>query len=124
MWLERLNEASEPWHHKWFSHQTRDVYWEHGSICQDFSKVKCPVLLIGGWADLYTNGVFRMVEHLSAPVRALIGPWAHIWPGDSSLGPKIDHVDVFLRWFDFHLKGIDSGIMDEPLMTVYLKEGE
>ena len=47
LWRQRLEAASEPWVHDWFSHQTKDEFWQHGSVSQDPSKLKCPVLLIG-----------------------------------------------------------------------------
>ena len=123
MWLERLNKSSEPWVHKWLSHQTRDPYWQHGSIAEDYTSITCPVFLIGGFSDLYTDAVFRMVEHLKCPVRALIGPWSHAWPADSSPGPRIDHLKECVRWWDCHLKGLPTGVMDEPVMRLYLRDG-
>ena len=37
-------------------------------------------LLIGGFADLYTDPVFRLMNKLKCPKRAIIGPWGHQWP--------------------------------------------
>lgn len=59
---------------------SRNEYWRHGSVCEDYGKIKCPVLLIGGFADLYTDPVFRLMDHLQCPKRAIIGPWGHQWP--------------------------------------------
>jgi len=64
-----------------------------------------------------------MVEHLKCPVRALVGPWSHKWPGFSSPGPKIDHLKECLRWWDCHLKGLPTGVMDEPVLRVFLRNG-
>ena len=47
LWRQRLEAASEPWAHDWFSHQTQDEFWQHGSVSEDPSKMKCPILLIG-----------------------------------------------------------------------------
>jgi len=49
-WLARL-EGTSPMIEPWLTHQRRDGYWQHGSICEDYSSVECPVLLAGGWAD-------------------------------------------------------------------------
>ena len=35
------------------SHQSRDTYWKHASICEDYSAIRCPVYMIGGWRDCY-----------------------------------------------------------------------
>lgn len=123
MWLDRLNKSSEPWVHKWLSHQTYNQYWQHGSIAEDYTSITCPVFLIGGFSDLYTDPVFRMVQHLKCPVRALIGPWSHAWPADSSPGPRIDHLKECLRWWDYHLKGLPTGIMCEPVLRLFLRDG-
>ena len=121
-WLDRLNKSSEPWIHIWLSHQSRDAYWQHGSISEDYASIKCPVFLVGGFCDLYTDAIFRMVEHLKCPVRVLIGPWPHKWPGIATPGPRIDHLKECLRWWDYHLKGLPTGVMDEPVMRVYMRD--
>lgn len=48
LWRERLEKASAPWLHTWMGHQCRDQYWEHGSVCEHYDDLLCPVLLIGG----------------------------------------------------------------------------
>ena len=56
MWLERLNHLPlfvEPW----LRHQWRDAYWKHGSVCEDYSAIQCPVYAVGGWTDGYTNAI-------------------------------------------------------------------
>ena len=62
-------------------------------------------------------------KHLKCPVRALIGPWSHSWPTDSSPGPRIDHLKECLRWFDYQLKGLPTGVMDEPVLRLFLRDG-
>ena len=122
-WLERLNKSSEPWIHHWLSHQIRDPYWQYGSLSEDYTSITCPVFLIGGFSDLFKDAVFTMVQHLKCPVRALIGPWSHSWPTDSSPGPRIDHLKECLRWFDYQLKGLPTGVMDEPVLRLFLRDG-
>ena len=123
VWLERLNKSSEPWIHHWLSHQIRDPYWQYGSLSEDYTSITCPVFLIGGFSDLFKDAVFTMVQHLKCPVRALIGPWSHSWPTDSSPGPRIDHLKECLRWFDYQLKGLPTGVMDEPVLRLFLRDG-
>ena len=36
---------------EWLRHQRRDDYWKHGSVCEDYSKIKAATLAIGGWGD-------------------------------------------------------------------------
>jgi len=78
-WFRRL-EGSGLWLEQWLRHQRRDGYWKHGSICEDWSAVQCPVMAVSGWADGYSNAVFRMLAHLQVPRMALVGPWGHKYP--------------------------------------------
>ena len=56
----------------------------------------------------------RLIEGLPGPRKGLIGPWSHAFPQDGEPGPAIGFLQECLRWFDQHLKGIETGIMDEP----------
>ena len=86
MWLERL-DAVDPYEHEWLRHQRRDDYWKQGSVCEDFSAIRCPVYAIGGWVDGYSEAVFRLVEGLGAPSKGLLGPWSHAFPDEVEPGP-------------------------------------
>ena len=88
-WLERLDHLPF-WPALWMAHQSRDAYWRHGSICEDFSAIELPVLAVGGWSDAYTNAVPRLLSGLDGPRLGIVGPWAHIYPQDGSPGPAID----------------------------------
>lgn len=121
MWLERL-EGSGLWLKKWLDHQRRDEYWKHGSVCEDYSRVKCPVYAVSGWADGYTNSVFRLMENISAPCKGLIGPWNHKYPHMGDPGPSIDFINEAVKWWDHWLKGIDNDIMDEPRLIVWMQD--
>ena len=61
----------------WLGHQLRDDYWRHGSACEGYAGIRCPVMAVGGWTDGYTDAVLRLLEHLDVPRRGLIGPWGH-----------------------------------------------
>jgi predicted acyl esterase len=58
---------------------------------------------------------------VKAPVKATIGPWSHAWPHDPYPEPGIEWRYEAVRWFDQWLKGIDTGIMDEPRFAVYVR---
>lgn len=121
MWQERL-EACNPWLRTWLRHQRRDEYWRHGSICEDFSAVQCPVYAVSGWADGYSNTVFRLMEHLDVPRKGLIGPWSHKYPHLGVPGPAIGFLQELLRWWDHWLKGRDTGVMDDPMLRVWMQD--
>jgi uncharacterized protein len=121
MWLERLNNLPlfiEPW----LRHQWRDAYWKHGSVCENYSAIQCPVYAVGGWTDGYTNTIPRLLAHLSVPRKGLIGPWAHGYPHVALPGPQIGFLQESLRWWDHWLKGIDTGVMREPMLRAWMTE--
>jgi uncharacterized protein len=121
MWLERL-DGSPPFVEAWLTHQHRDAYWKHGSVCEDFVAIECPVFAVGGWADGYTNAVFRLLEGLSCPRKGLVGPWGHAYPEEAYPGPSIGFLQECLRWWDHWLKGRDTGVMDEPMLRVWMQD--
>ncbi|WP_134681841.1 CocE/NonD family hydrolase [Paracoccus ravus] len=120
-WLERI-ENLPFFPALWAAHQSYDDYWKHGSVQEDWSAIQCPVMVIGGWADSYTNSVPRILEHLKVPSRGIIGPWGHVYPHDGVPGPAIGFLQEAVRWWDHWLKGIDTGIMDEPQMKAFIND--
>jgi uncharacterized protein len=119
-WKARL--AHMPfWPALWLEHQRRDAYWQHGSVCEDWSAIECPVLAIGGWADAYTNAVPRLLENLRVPRQAIIGPWAHVYPQDGVPKPAIGFLQEAKRWWDQWLNGVDTGVMSEPMLRSFIE---
>ena len=63
-----------------------------------------------------------MLEHLTVPRKGLIGPWAHAYPHFAFPGPQIGFLQEALRWWDHWLKGVDTGVMDEPMLRAWMTE--
>ena len=126
IWQERL-ENNRPWGIGFITHPLDGPYWQDRSLSTDYSRVKCPVLVIAGWSDVYPTALLRAFSKLKVPYkRALVGPWKHGWFGfgDENVvpGPRIDGRPIYLKWFDYWLKGIDNGIMEEPPVTVFVRK--
>lgn len=121
MWFNRLENCS-PFVEKWLGHQVRDDYWKQGSVIEDYSAINCAVYAVGGWTDPYTNSVPRLLNGLPGPRKGLIGPWAHTFPHEGIPGPAIGFLQECLRWWDYWLKGIENGVMDEPMLRVWMPE--
>jgi len=121
MWMERLR-GSGLWLETWLHHPRRDDYWRHGSICEDYAAVACPVLAASGWADGYTNAVFRLLENLRVPRRGLVGPWSHRYPHRGVPGPAIGFLHEALRWWDRWLKDAPNGVEDEPMLVAWMQD--
>ena len=121
LWLERL-EGSGLWLETWLAHQHRDEYWRHGSVCEDYAAVRVPVMAVSGWADGYSNAVFRLLEHLDVPCRGLVGPWSHKYPHLGVPGPAIGFLQECVRWWDRWLKDRDNGVEHEPALTAWMQD--
>lgn len=122
MWHQRL-EGSGLWLEEWLRHQRRDDYWRHGSIIEDYSDVQVPVFAVSGWADGYSNSVFRLLAGLQVPTRGLIGPWSHKYPHLGQPGPAIGFLQEMVAWWDHWLKDdVDNGAMDGPALTIWMQD--
>lgn len=67
-----------------------------------------------GWFDMYPRDMLLWFCNLDQPKKIAIGPWNHY----SSEG--VDRGTEMLRWFDYWLKDIDNGIMNEPPVAYYV----
>ncbi|HSI00546.1 MAG TPA: CocE/NonD family hydrolase [Reyranella sp.] len=121
MWRERL-EGLPLFLERWLEHPHRDGYWQHGSVCEDYAAIDCPVFAVGGWTDGYSNAVPRLLTNLTVPRLGLVGPWAHAYPHFARPGPQIGFLQEALRWWDHWLKGGDSGIMAEPMLRAWMTD--
>jgi len=121
MWHQRL-EGSGLWLEKWLAHQRRDEYWKHGSVCENYAAIQVPVYAISGWADGYSNSVFRLLANLDGPRKGLIGPWSHKYPHLGEPGPAIGFLQEALRWWDRWLKDVDNEIETEPMLRVWMQD--
>lgn len=66
-----------------------------------------------GWT---LDGTIELFEALTGPKKLDIGPYP---PMQSR--PFIEEHDKMFRWYDYWLKGIDNGIMDEPAVSVFVE---
>jgi len=119
MWLGRLQALNPPLG-TWLAHPERDSYWRHGSVCEDYDAIACPVFAVGGWTDGYPDAVLRLMQHLSAQRRALIGPWTHLYPNWGQPGPRVGFLQECLRWWRRHLADEKNGLDREPRLHLWL----
>lgn len=118
IWMNRLDNL-RLFPETWMQHQTRDEYWKHGSVCETFADIKAAVFAVGGWSDAYVNSVGTTLAGVPSSKLGLIGPWGHDYPHEARPGPAIGFLQEALRWWDYWLKGIDTGIMNEPMLRTW-----
>ncbi|WP_027135551.1 CocE/NonD family hydrolase [Geminicoccus roseus] len=121
-WLERL-EKEPHLAEVWMDHLTRDAFWKHGSICEDYGRIQAAVMLVGAWADSYHDPVPRMLRHLTCPRQAILGPWVHKYPHFAVPGPRIGFLQEAVRFYDRYLKDQDNGADRAPALRAYLMDG-
>ena len=121
MWIERM-ENNTPWVEEWLSHPRKDEFWRHGSVAENYDDIQCPVYMVGGWTDPYATAIPRFLAGYSGPRKGLIGPWGHGYGHSKPPGPNMGWLQETLRWWDHWLKGIDTGIMDEPMLRMWMPE--
>jgi putative CocE/NonD family hydrolase len=122
MWLERL-EAEPFFLEEWLSHQRRDGFWQHGSICEDFDAVEVPALVIAGWADGYRNTPIKAVEGLGNKAKALIGPWIHKYPHFAWPKPRADFHAEAIAWWSRWLREEQNDVEHLPQVRAYILDG-
>ena len=111
-----------PWMFTYKAQQRDGPFWDRASLKGKYDTVTIPTFMIGGWYDGYRNAIPRMLQHLHAPVKAMVGPWSHNLPHDAYPKPGMEWRHEAVRWFDYWLRGKDTGIMDEPRFAVFLRE--
>lgn len=110
---------NEPWFVVYKRHQRDGAFWKEPE--RGLETIDVPVFLLGGFYDGYRDSIPRMMEGLKSPVKAMIGPWNHVFPDGSAWEPRIEWRDRAVAWWDHWLKGVENGVMDEPRLAVYMR---
>ncbi len=108
---------SPPWSLNYMKHQRDGEFWR--APLRPIETLQIPAFLIGGLQDGYRDSIPRMLEKVKAPLKAWIGPWNHGFPNGSDYGPLYEWRDQAVRWFDYWLKGRDTGVLEDPKVVVY-----
>ncbi|MEW6299807.1 MAG: CocE/NonD family hydrolase, partial [Thermodesulfobacteriota bacterium] len=138
-WEERLKDGA-PYFADFLRHSTDGPYWWAVDLRRQFHNVNVPMLHVGSWYDAFQYDTLTMFtglrEHAMTPEarrgqKLLMGPWAHLLPyaaptsqgtGDIDFGPEalIELHAIQCRWFDYFLKGIDNGVLDEAPIRLFV----
>jgi len=110
---------SPPWSLLYLKHQHDGPFWR--DRVRPLSEIRIPTLLIGGLQDGYRDNIPDMLMQSKAPIKAIVGPWNHSFPNDADFGPRVEWRDQAVRWFDYWLKGRDTGVRSDPRLVVYIQ---
>jgi len=112
-------------------------YWRQFAVDEHWDEIDVPIFHYSGWYDRYPHAAvkhFNGINAVGGPnargrQKLLLSPHLHGAReitmqviGDIDFGPKVsfDYNALRLRWFDYHLKGIDNGILDEPPVRIFV----
>jgi putative CocE/NonD family hydrolase len=131
----RYLPSYEQWVYDVMTHGDYDDYWKQpGYNVEEYwdTHANVPMLLLGAWYDSYARSTcenyVQFTERGKGPCRLVMGPWTHgahanSHAGDADLGidaPIDDFHGFLLRWFDWTIKGLDTGIKDEPPVRIFV----
>ena len=137
-WNEMLAETA-PYFADHVRHADDGEYWYRANVNRQAASVNVPMLHVSSWYDIFAEGApsaYRSIKDQSRYAsarenqRLIMGPWAHLFPyvvpnsrgaGDIDFGPAalVDLHQLLLRWFDYWLKDVETGIMDEPPVSIF-----
>jgi uncharacterized protein len=100
-------------------HPTFDDYWKPRRF--DLKAIQCPVFTIGSWEGwgVHLLGNLQGFMQPSGPKKLMVNSGD---PQKLFLQEVVE--SQLVRWYDFWLKGIDNGIMEEPPVRIYVRNGE
>ena len=119
----------------WIEHPAYDDYWNAIDVEDKWNEIDVPAFSMGGWFDLYSADAFTNFNGIrkngrtpeARQSRLIVGPWPHALrtssktgDGDFGAGALADRDGEETRWFDYWLKGIDNGIVDEPPLRLFI----
>ena len=95
-------------------HPTDGPYYQERSGHED--QIKIPIYLGCSWDNfnMHLPGTLRAWEKVKGPKKMVIGPPFYV---DA---PVHQYQWEIIRWFDYWLKGIDNGIMEEPPVKIFV----
>jgi putative CocE/NonD family hydrolase len=125
-----------PFYRDWLEHDLYDDYWRALNTEERLHEIDAPAYQQAAWYDPYTESMFRIwnglrrhgySERARQNQKIYVIPWTHHIPegsvlGDLDFGPGayVDLKQEDLRWFDYWLKGIDTGILQEPPIRLFV----
>ncbi|BBY21466.1 hydrolase [Mycobacterium stomatepiae] len=95
-----------PWFESWVEHRDQDdAFWERMRCDAALDRVQVPVLLTGGWQDVFIGQTLQQYAHLrrrGVDVALTVGPWTHTQMLTKGLATNVRET---LEWLDIHLGG-------------------
>lgn len=121
VWLEHL-ESNVPWLVTGLDRVTSGQL-EVEPPTATLGRIQAPTYLWAGWHDLYPKHMVEAYQMLQGPKKLTVGPWVHALPDEGDTA-RVDYLHELQRWFDYWLRGRDTGIMDEQPVSIWIQEAD
>jgi putative CocE/NonD family hydrolase len=101
-----LLRGRAPWYRTWLSHPDGDdPFWGRYRAGAALSRVNVPVLLVGGWQDMFLDQTleqYQVLRDRGVEVGLTVGPWTHLETATRAAG-LVNRESI--EWLDTHLAG-------------------
>jgi len=108
--------AGAPWYESWVEHpDADDQFWDALRHPAALQRTRIPVLLLGGWQDLFldqTLAQYRALRDRGVEVAMTIGPWTHTQMMTTGLRRVTTES---LQWLDTQLRGAAGSPRPAPV---------
>ncbi len=105
----------------YITHSSFDDYWKPISMRDGdkWGRIEIPVYCMAGWRDYYAGAALESYHALKAHGKS---PDVRVRIADHGHSGSPDFAET-IRWLDQHLKGRDTGILDEPPIKIQVRHG-
>lgn len=101
-----------------------NLEWQPASFIREINASGVAIYIFGGWFDSFTSDQFLLWRNLTVPKRLTIGAWSHSPKDKDMVKEEMVLLTIeSLRWYDYWLKGIDTGVLNEPPVTYQIMKG-
>lgn len=115
MYLSTLAYENNPWMLDLLIHPFDGQFYQERSAYDKYHRIKAPCYVLACWYEwvVHLPGAFDAYHNLEVPKKLMI-------TANMATRPWRQEQDIVLRWHDHWLKGIDTGIMEEPPINIYI----
>jgi predicted acyl esterase len=92
-------------------------FYRERSVCERLDKIKVPCYVGGPFFSFFTEPQVNVFNRIKVPKKMYLYT-------DMGTRPWRANHDELLRWYDFWLKGMDTGIMDEEPIRYHITGSE
>jgi uncharacterized protein len=115
--------SGAPWFESWVETGFNDSFWERMRFPAALDRVQVPVLLLGGWQDIFLQQTVQQYRHLrgrGVDVAMTLGPWTHTQLLTNGLATIARES---LDWLDAHLGDAPAPRRPSPVRVFVSGQG-